>query len=94
MKEQILLTDNSGHLAVYELQPKEKYKKLRTFVISGSGIYRINSIGHNYYWADGIKQGGDWYRGGYYTHPFINNFCDVFVDIIKNEVYKFKRKLK
>jgi hypothetical protein len=89
----LILENRSGQKALYRLQPIIKYKRLREYADHGGGMYRLNSIGQNYYWAEGMMGGGNWYRGGFYVAPFIHDFCDVFIDPDGN-AFKFIRLIK
>ena len=88
MANRIELFDRNGNIGIYQLQPQTKYKKLRKFLSIGCGIYAMNNIGCRYYWCEGMKQGGDWFKGGYYVSPFIYDFCDVYANLETSEIYK------
>lgn len=89
--KKMTLTDRNGRTATYVLQRQSQHKRLRKFLSIGCGIYAMNNVGCGYYWCEGYWY-GDWFTGGYYIHPFIHNFCDVFADLNTGEIYKLIKK--
>jgi hypothetical protein len=85
----ILLINSKKEEGFYRVQ-RGRYVTLLNFLKSNEhSIYRLNDdIDSNYYWVKGLSGRGTWYRGGYFHKPFINDFCDVFVELKTMTVYK------
>ena len=80
---------------LYKLMPENWGKRIKKFAVNKEiGIYAMNCINSNYYWANGMTGNGNWACGGFFPFPICANASDIVIDCKTGEAWKFVKKLK